>query len=307
MVPSVKSSEVEGGQQLLVLGKLTGILDAFTGGQPRLSRSDIRAATELPTTTCNRLLSNLVAEGVLDQENGQYRIGVRVMRWAAAAASGLDLPAVARPVLERLRDITGESAAVFLRRGLYRTCVGLAQTRHAVIWQLHVGMSTPLYVGSGGRAILAFNSGLAEEVLAGQRHCYTPNTITGGCALRTALEHTQETGVAVSDQELDHDVAGVSAPIFAADGTVNASIGVAGPAQRFTESDVAGYIPAVRKAAQETSNLLGAPIKPQREKRNNDLTTSVPDRTSSGADRSASGLAPTNAARTARRKRRILR
>jgi DNA-binding IclR family transcriptional regulator len=262
VVATVKPSDVEGGHQLLVLGKLTGILDAFTAERPRLSRSEIREATELPATTCNRLLSNLLAEGLLDQDGGWYRIGPRVMRWSAAAASGLDLPTVLGPVLEHLRDATGESAAVFTRRGASRTCVAVAQTRHAVIWQLHVGMSTPLYVGSGGRAILAFDPGLAEEVLAGPRRTYTRNTITKAPDLRAALEKTREAGLAVSDQELDHDVAGVSAPIFAADGTVGASIGVAGPAQRFTEADVAGYLPAVREAARDAANLLGGSYEP---------------------------------------------
>ncbi len=257
MATSVKASNVEGGQQLLVLGKLTSILDAFTAERPWLSRTELREVTGLPATTCNRLLGNLVAEGMLEREAEEFRVGARVLRWSAAAARGMDLAVVPRPIIEELRDVTGESAAVFVRRGLSRTCVAVAETRHAVIWQLHVGMSTPLYVGSGGRAILAFDPAAIDHVLAGSRHSYTNHTVTGERELRAVLDRTRETGVAISDQELDHDVAGVSAPIFAADGTVGASIGIAGPAQRFSERDVGGYVPAVRKAAADASNLLG--------------------------------------------------
>jgi DNA-binding IclR family transcriptional regulator len=258
----VKRSDTEGGAPLLVLGKLTSILDAFTRGRPLLRRGEIREVTGLPASTCNRLVQNLIAEAVLEEQDGRYRIGAKVLAWSVAASSALDVATVLAPVIERLRDSTGESAAVYVARGLSRTCVAVAPTRHAVIWQLHVGMSTPLYVGSGGRALLAFDREAAREVLGGDRERYTEHTITGAAALRETLRHVRETGIAVSEEELDHDVAGLSSPVFAADGAVAASVGVAGPAQRFTPPDVARYVPAVRGAAREASTLLGGTFPP---------------------------------------------
>ena len=246
----------EGAKPVLVLDKVRQVLEAFTGEAPQLTLAEIRRATGLPPTTCARLVQNLVAGGLLVRDGDRYRVGVTVLRWSAAALRALDLVPVVTPVIERLRDATGESAAVFVRQGAARTCVAVAPTRHRVIWQLHVGLSTPLHVGSGGRALLAFDDAAAAAVLAADRVSFTPNTITGARALRSALAETRRSGVAVSHEELDREVGGVSAPVFGPGGVV-AALGVAGPAQRFGEADVARYVPAVLASASAASSLMG--------------------------------------------------
>ncbi|HEU0191441.1 MAG TPA: IclR family transcriptional regulator [Mycobacterium sp.] len=241
----------------LVLRKALDVLDAFTLAGPELTLSEIRAAVDLPATTCGRLVGNLADEGLLDRVADRYRISLAVLRWSAAALRGLGLVDRLTPVIERLRDRTGESAAVFVPEGLDRTCVAVAATRHSVIWQLHVGMSTPLHVGSGGRAILAFDPDAIEQTLARARVALTDHTLVDAGRLRAALAATRDTGLAISDSELDTGVAGVSAPVFGAGPKAIASIGVAGPAQRFTGADIAGYRPAVLDAARTATRHLG--------------------------------------------------
>lgn len=240
----------------LVLRKALDVLDAFTLAAPELTISEIRAAADLPATTCGRLVGNLVDAGVLERVQDRYRIGLGVLRWSAVALRGLGLVDRLTPVIKRLRDRTGESAAVFVPQDLQRTCVAVAATRHSVIWQLQVGMSTPLHVGSGGRAILAFDPAAIEATLTGPRAALTDHTLTDPDRLREALAATRDTGIAVSTEELDSGVAGVSAPVFGPAGVVG-SIGVAGPVQRFTDADIAGYRPTVLDAARVATQHLG--------------------------------------------------
>lgn len=246
----------EGTKPVLVLQKAVRVLDAFTGPSPELTLGEIREATGYPASTCARLVHNLVREGLLVRTGDGYRIGVAVLRWSAAALQGLDLVAVVTPLLEQLRDATGESAALFVRQGLRRSCVAVAPTRHTVIWQLHVGLSTPLHVGSGGRALLAFDEGALDDVLRAPLEGFTAHTITDPDALRRVLAETRRTGVARSDQELDRDVAGVSAPVFGPAGVL-AAVGVAGPAQRFGPEHGAGHAAAVLDTARAASRLMG--------------------------------------------------
>lgn len=231
----------------LVLRKALDVLDAFTVATPELTLAEIRAAVELPATTCGRLVGNLTAEGVLERVQDRYRIGLGVLRWSAVALHGLGLVDRLTPIIRALRDRTGESAAVFVPQDLTRTCVAVAPTRHSVIWQLQVGMSTPLHVGSGGRAILAFDPGAVDRTLARGRDADR---------LREALAGTRDTGLAISIEELDSGVAGVSAPVFAPGGVV-ASIGVAGPVQRFSQADIDKYCPAVLDAGRDATQQLG--------------------------------------------------
>ena len=49
----------EGPKRLLVLGKITDILDAFTLQRPVLGLGEIQQATGIPTSTVQRLVSNM--------------------------------------------------------------------------------------------------------------------------------------------------------------------------------------------------------------------------------------------------------
>ncbi|WP_228389485.1 IclR family transcriptional regulator [Cumulibacter manganitolerans] len=241
----------------LVLSKVFQLLDAFTGEHTELTVGEIREATGFPATTCARLIQNLVDEGLLDRVNDRYRIGLGVLRWSAAALRGLDLVPRIQPVLEHLRDATGETAALNVRRGLDRVMVAIEPTRHSVIWQARVGQITPIYVGSGARAILAFSAAARRELETVPRYAYTASTLVDAADLDRALEETRRTGLAISRDELDRGVAGISAPVMLVDGTVSASIGIAGPASRFGEAEIAAHIPAVLDAGRRATASVG--------------------------------------------------
>jgi DNA-binding IclR family transcriptional regulator len=62
----------------------------------------------------------------------------------------------------------------------------------------------------------------------------------------------------VSHGEWDSEVAGVAAPIFAADGNLMAAIGISGPLNRLSKNVLPDVIQAVSKAAAEMSSALGS-------------------------------------------------
>jgi len=61
-------------QPLLVLVKITEILDAFSLARPSLTLGEIQQATGFPTSTVQRLVTNMVAQGLLDRAGDQIRI-----------------------------------------------------------------------------------------------------------------------------------------------------------------------------------------------------------------------------------------
>src|ERR1044072_7594557 len=95
-------------QPLLVLGKITEILDAFSLTHPDMTLGEIQQATGLPTSTVQRLVNNMVAQRLLDRVGDQIRIGARMAYWAATATKDLDVLSVVNPVLKEMRDKTGE-------------------------------------------------------------------------------------------------------------------------------------------------------------------------------------------------------
>ena len=242
---------------LLVLGKITDILDAFTLQRPVRSLGEIQQATGIPTSTVQRLVSNMVAEGLLDRVGDRVRIGVRMAYWAGAAARGVDLLELAGPVLRELRDTTGETAALFRAEHGFRVCVAVAETRHVLRREMHVGKIIPLHTGSAGRVLLAWDPVLAEEVLTGPLETLTDHTVTDPDRLRTLLAETHRDGFAITAAERDDGGSGLATPIFDHSGAVTAALTISGPTMRLTRDLCEQHVDLLVNAADRLTRTLG--------------------------------------------------
>src|SRR5436305_8725767 len=97
-----------------VLDKAVAVLDALEGGP--LALPELVDATGLPRATAHRLAAALEVHGFVGRDgDGRFQLGARL--------SHPGLPTIARPALEALRDATGESVQLYVRRGDERLCV----------------------------------------------------------------------------------------------------------------------------------------------------------------------------------------
>ncbi|WP_433710262.1 IclR family transcriptional regulator [Nocardia sp. CA-084685] len=259
LVPSVRNSRAlsAGIKPLLVLSKIRGILDAFTLAEPELTLAEIRARTGYPTSTVQRLVANLVAEEFLDRVGDRVRIGVRMAYWASPATAGLDVLDAVTPALEALRDQTGETACFFRREGVFRVCVALAETYHAIRREMHVGKIVPLHVGSAGRVLLAWDDTALKEVLAEGLPGFTDATITDPEVLRAVVEDTRRAGFAITAGERDEGASGVAAPVFDSRARVLGALMISGPTFRLTDERCRECAEEVVRAAEQATRMLG--------------------------------------------------
>lgn len=198
-----------------VLDKAVALLDVLE--QEPLSLQALTDATGMPRATVHRLASALEVHGFVERDDaGRFALGARV---AARSIAG-----VARPALERLRDSTGESTQLYIRRGASRVCMASLESPHGLRTIVPVGAVLPMDVGS------------AAKVLSGS---------------------TGRRGWAESVEERERGVASVSAPVRSAAGDVVAAVSVSGPIERTTRSPGRRYAAAVVAAAGEISQALG--------------------------------------------------
>ena len=200
---------------ILVLRKAWRVLDAFSPERPTLDFGEIRAATGLPSTTCLRLVRNLVGEGLLAQTGERYRLGLTILRWAAGARAGIRLIDIVTPLLEDLRDETGETAGLFVREGDARVCVALAETRHAVARRLWIGHALPLHVGSPGKVLLAYDDNGVDAAASACLIAATERTITDSAQARSRASQDPRAVVCDELRRMELDVSGIAAPVFA--------------------------------------------------------------------------------------------
>lgn len=181
-----------------VIDKSMTIIDAVQA-EP-LGLAELTGATGLSRATAHRLASALVTHGMLRRtDDGRFTLGWRLVTLGRAAEAGQSLLAAAQPVLDDLRDTTGESAQLYLRDGDQRVCVAASESAH--------GLRTIVGVG----AVLPIDRGSAGHVLLG---------------------HTPTRGWVDSVAEREVGVASVSAPVHDTDGRVLAALGVSGPIER---------------------------------------------------------------------------
>jgi DNA-binding IclR family transcriptional regulator len=205
-----------------VLDKAMAVLGAVEI-EPR-TLAELRSATGLPRATAHRLALALEAHGLLRRDDaGRFELGPHLVTLGAAATARFGVLAAARPVLERLRDATGESVQLFVPEGAARRCTISLESPHGLRWIVPEGALFPLDVGSAGR------------VLSGER------------SRRPWVE---------SVGEREPGVASVSAPVLDRAGSIVAAVSVSGPIERMSRQPGERFGPPVVAAAEEVAAAM---------------------------------------------------
>jgi DNA-binding IclR family transcriptional regulator len=233
------------------------VLDSFTRERQALTLSEIARAAEVPLSTAHRLVAELCAWGGLERDDdGRYRVGLRLWELGALSPRGLGLREAALPFMEDLYEVTHENVQLAVRDGADVLFVERFASRGAVPVLTEVGGRFALPPTGVGLVLLAHAPvEVQEQVLAGPLRRYTPHTITDPLRLRRVLAEVRRSGVAVSDRQVTVDAVSVAAPIMAGGSVVAAlSIVVRGD----SPAAVRPMTPGVRAAARGISRgLLG--------------------------------------------------
>lgn len=218
-----------------VLDKAVVVLAAVQAGADTLAA--LTSTTGLSRATAHRLAVALEVHRLLVRDPaGRWRAGPRL----AELAGEIDqLIEQARPVLLRLRDITGESAQLYRPRGSSRVCVASAELHSGLRDTVPVGTVLPTTAGSAAQVLVAWSG---------------PEALPDGAAFTArTLAAVRRRGWAHSVAEREQGVASVSAPVVGAGGEVVAAVSVSGPLERLTRSPGRLHAAAVRAAAAELS------------------------------------------------------
>jgi DNA-binding IclR family transcriptional regulator len=219
-----------------------------------VSQEEISSATViservgLSLSTTARLIRELQDEGLLDRigENGAYVPGARLVALAGSATQPLDVVEAATPVMQDLRDSSGETVSLHIRRQYLRLCVAQIESRHQVRRVMPIGFISPLH-GSATSEVLLAGMGPTERteyyddsgVVAAERR-----------QIELRLEEIHQTGWAFTADLVEEGLAGISIPVKVGGRTV-ASLSISGPSSRWTTSVMEAF--ATRAvAASET-------------------------------------------------------
>lgn len=238
------------------------LLGSFTRERPEAGLGELAREHDLPRTTVFRLLHTLEANGFVTRVPGgkRYRLGSAVMNLGFEFLSTLELPDVARPILETLRDETGASAHLSVREGDEIVYVSRYASRSALTSNIRVGSRLPAHASSMGRAMLACLPRAELERLYGDRPLsrYTEQTPGDLGALLDLLEGDRQRGYVVSRSYYERGVVSIAAPVSDHAGRAVAAINITAAEQSVDWPAREGFfVDRVCQAARELAHWVG--------------------------------------------------
>jgi DNA-binding IclR family transcriptional regulator len=247
---------VKGPEAVRAVDRALAVLHAFNAEAPLLSVLELQARTGLARPTLYRLLQALEARGLVraEGEPRRFGLGAGVMALAQVWLSGLDIRRLAQPLLEHLRETTGETAALFLLRDGRRLCVAECVSRQVLAMARGVGETEHLSRGASGRAMLAFappGSGWLDAALAS-----LPGD-SDRAEFEAELSATRARGYALSRGEVFRGAVAIAAPVFDHSGQVAGSVALFGPEARLQPTETKAAAAHLMAAGQALSRALG--------------------------------------------------
>jgi DNA-binding IclR family transcriptional regulator len=214
------------------------LLCAFRQGDAPLSLAELAGRTQLYKSTVLRLLASLEHARLVQRlDSGRYALGSEVARLNAVYAASFSLDRVVLPVMRALVASTRESAAYHVAQGDARLCLYRVDSPQPIRDHIQAGDVLPLDRGTGGRVLSAFGPKPAASLGAADKNLYA---------------RIREQGYFTALSDRLEGVAGISAPVFKADGSLAAALTLTMPTERYDER----HVQNVLEAARTLSGLL---------------------------------------------------
>lgn len=235
---SVESASASSGTIAAVDRAVDVLMHFASSNAADLGVTEIAAQLGMPKGAVHRILTTLRSRGllVMDPRTHRYCLGVANLRLGRAYLDRIDVRAMARPGLEELSRVTGETATLSVPRGTRsRVYVDQVLPDREVIMTVLQGEPYALHAGASSRAMLAFQSQARIETYLDHAELQrvTRDTIVDAAALRADLEQIRAQGWALSVAQRKEGAASVAAPVRDHEGHALAVVSVCGPSERF--------------------------------------------------------------------------
>ncbi|WP_146080282.1 IclR family transcriptional regulator [Pseudoclavibacter sp. RFBG4] len=202
--------------------------------------AEIVGATDLSKATAHRILATLMAAGWVefDSQSGVYHLGVALVGIGAAASARHGVLELARPHLERLEQLAGDTVYLSVLIGGWAVCADLVQGSHPVrVVDTLVGDKRPLGSCAGSLALLSWMEDEALSAsLAAQLHqrAFGPK-VPEASELQRLMEASRTQGFTEFFSADMPEVVGLGVPVFGAGGEPVAALSVLGTVTRLAE------------------------------------------------------------------------
>lgn len=243
------ASLIQGQKIMKSLNTALRLLSAFTAEKPDWGVRELSQWSGVSSSTVQRILATYCAHGMMQQDplSRRYEIGIGFWQYSMLFRQRVQLDSFIAGITNDLADKSGETAYCSMPSQNDAICVQLTQSHQDIVIAIRPGESTPLHLGSRGKAILGWLPAL-------QRQQIIKNALPD-VAQRQILEEQlallRQRGWIVSRGERLPNVIGISVPLLKPSGDIFASLTIGGPAARMDEQKIAHCLTLLQQAKKQ--------------------------------------------------------
>lgn len=207
---------------------------------------------DLPKSTVHEYLGTLEATGVAVNDDGTYRLSLKLLAIGSRVQYRKRLFHVSRPEIQKLAETTGQAANVTVAERKRAVILDSAGSAEGLSLGTYPGLASPMHSLAPGKVLLAHRSEDYVESMIDEHglESVTDETVTTREALFDQLDRIRSRGYAVDRDEHVVGMGLVAAPIEH-DGEVIAAVTVVCPTTTLSDEERrAELVAAVEDAAK---------------------------------------------------------
>ena len=195
--------------------KCLQILSMFSLDKSQFSIKEICDQLNFNVSTTYRILGTLEDYGYVSRlKNKEYVVGTQALYLSAIYTQSNHLEQI-RPIVDRIRDISGETASFFVEEDNMRICLYRAHSRDEIRHNIEQGSRLELNRGGAGRIILAYGKRKNDK--------------------KGFYKEIRDKGYYLSINEHNAALFALAVPVVSNSGKFVGSITVSGPISRFDD------------------------------------------------------------------------
>jgi DNA-binding IclR family transcriptional regulator len=241
--------------------KTMKILEVLADYSQPMRLYDLAKTAKMNASTALRFLNSLIECGYVYQikDTQKYMLTLKIVSLADGTNVYNRMTSILKDILIDLANKCNESVCLAINQNdqvVYLDAVdGPSRILRAT---QRIGHRAPLYCTGVGKLMLLDYSEEALDSLADKgMEKLTENTITTLPDLKLELDKIEKNKYAIDDEECEHGLRCIAAPIMSKKNKVVAAISVTGPSGRITDERIAEIKGTVMQAAKRAASLLG--------------------------------------------------
>ncbi|MEN2465251.1 IclR family transcriptional regulator [Ornithinibacillus sp. FSL M8-0202] len=237
--------------------KALKLLNLFDEKNYELSLKDIANRANLPKPTAYRLLSALEAMNYVykikeNEHDSRYRLGLKLLELGQLVSDQLEVRRIAYPYMEKLAYDIQEAVHLVVLNHQEATYIEKVESNKAIRLYTRIGKSSPLYIGSGPKLLLAHIPEQKQEEILN-----LAGTTINREKMEKELRRIRTEGYSYSIGEQDENTTGISYPIYDYRNNVIAALTVSGLSTYFEGDNLQQIKTKTEETAARISRKLG--------------------------------------------------